>query len=115
MLKPRSTATRELVNLDGLWRFAVGRAADEQPWTAVLDTRLEAAVPASYNDLFTESAIRDHVGRVWYQRTVRVPRGWTDERVVLRLDAATHHGEVYVDDVLVAEHQGGYTQFDADI
>jgi beta-glucuronidase len=115
MLKPRSTATRELVNLDGLWRFAAGGAADEQPWTAVLDTRLEAAVPASYNDLFTESAIRDHVGRVWYQRTVRVPRGWTDERVVLRLDAATHHGEVYVDDVLVAEHHGGYTPFEADI
>ncbi|MGP3962285.1 beta-glucuronidase [Nonomuraea sp. 3N208] len=112
MLKPRSTPSRELVNLDGLWRFSV---AGTQPWTGPLDTTLEAAVPASYNDLFTDSAIRDHVGWVWYQRHVRVPRGWAGERVVLRVDAATHQGQVYVDDVLVAEHVGGYTPFEADI
>ncbi|MFB4263097.1 beta-glucuronidase [Nonomuraea sp. GTA35] len=109
MLKPRSTPTRELVNLDGLWRFAL----DGGP--GPLDTTLEAAVPASYNDLFTDPAIRDHVGWVWYQRQVRVPRGWAGERVVLRVDAATHQGRIYVDDVLVAEHAGGYTPFEADI
>ncbi|MFF6804082.1 beta-glucuronidase [Streptomyces sp. NPDC012616] len=115
MLKPRATATRDLVSLDGLWRFAISTAVGEQPWTRTLDTPLEAAVPASYNDQFTDSAIRDHVGRVWYQRTVRVPRGWTGERVILRVGAATHEGRVYVDDVLVAEHIGGYTPFEADI
>ncbi|MFI6435112.1 beta-glucuronidase [Streptomyces sp. NPDC050759] len=115
MLKPRPTATREQVNLDGLWRFATSAAVGDQPWTGPLDTPLEAAVPASYNDQFTDSAIRDHVGWVWYQRHVRVPRGWSGERVMLRLDAATHEGRVYVDDVLVAEHVGGYTPFEADI
>ncbi|MFG2026484.1 beta-glucuronidase [Streptomyces sp. NPDC048825] len=115
MLKPRSTATRELVNLDGLWRFATATAVGERPWAGPLDTPLEAAVPASYNDLFTDSAIRDHVGWVWYQRLVRVPRGWSEERVILRVDGATHQGQVYVDDSLVAEHVGGYTPFEADI
>lgn len=115
MLKPRPTATRELVNLDGLWKFATAATVGESPWAGPLDTPLEAPVPASYNDLFTDSAIRDHVGWVWYQRTVRVPRGWDGERVVLRVDAATHEGRVYVDDVLVAEHVGGYTPFEADI
>ncbi|MEV0642397.1 beta-glucuronidase [Streptomyces sp. NPDC050619] len=115
MLKPRSTTSRELVNLDGIWRFAVAGAAGPEPWTKRLDTRLEAPVPASYNDLFTDSAIRDHVGWVWYQRQVRVPRGWAGERVMVRLDAATHEGKVYVGEVLVAEHVGGYTPFEADI
>jgi beta-glucuronidase len=113
MLKPRPTATREQASLDGLWRFAVD--AGEQPWSAPLDGILEAAVPASYNDLFTDPAIRDHVGWVWYQRTVRVPRGWAGERVFVRVDAATHRGRVYVDDTLVAEHSGGYTPFEADV
>ncbi|MGW1787343.1 sugar-binding domain-containing protein, partial [Streptomyces sp. NPDC002143] len=115
MLKPRPTATRELVSLDGIWKFAVDTAVGERPWTGPLATALEAPVPASYNDLFTDSAIRDHVGRVWYQRRVRVPRGWADDRVILRVDAATHQGSVYVDDDLVAEHVGGYTPFEADI
>jgi beta-glucuronidase len=115
MLKPRPTATRELISLDGLWRFAVDGTVGDEPWSGPLDTPLEAPVPASYNDLFTDSAIRDHVGWAWYQRTVRVPRGWAGERIVLRLDAATHEGKVYVDDRLVAHHVGGYTPFEADL
>ena len=115
MLKPRSTPTRELVDLDGLWRFGVAGRVQEEPWTGRLDTPLEAAVPASYNDLFTDPSIRDHVGLAWYQRTARVPRGWAGERVLLRFDAATHEGRVYVDHHLVAEHVGGYTPFEADI
>lgn len=115
MLKPRPTATRELVNLDGLWRFATDATVGPEPWTGTLETTLEAAVPASYNDLFVDPAIRDHVGWVWYQRTVRVPRGWTGERIVVRFDSATHRGRVYVDDTLVVEHIGGYTPFEADI
>jgi beta-glucuronidase len=115
VLKPRSTATRELVGLDGLWRFGVAGRVQDQPWTGRLDTRLEAAVPASYNDQFTDPGIRDHVGWAWYQRTVRVPRGWAGEQILLRFDAATHEGRVYVDDALVGEHVGGYTPFEVDV
>ena len=115
MLKPQTSSTRELVSLDGLWAFALASPDVAEPWAAALDTRLEAPVPASYNDLFTDQGIRDHVGWVWYQRTVRVPRGWAGERVIVRVDAATHEGVVYVDDVKVAEHVGGYLPFEADI
>ena len=79
MLKPQASATRELVNLDGLYRFKVDfdRAGHREEWfKASLDTGLEMGVPASYNDIFPDNAIRDHVGYVWYQREVRVPRGW---------------------------------------
>lgn len=115
MLKPQATATRDLVNLDGLWRFALDTTAGESPWGSILNTPLEAPVPASYNDLFVDKNIRDHVGSVWYQRTVRVPRGWAGERVFLRFDAATHSARAYVNDKLVAEHVGGYTPFEVDI
>lgn len=115
MLKPITTPTRDLVRLDGLWLFALDDEANPTPWTGRLDTALEAPVPASYNDVFADQTIHDHVGWVWYQRTVRVPRGWAEERIVLRVDAATHEGVVYVDDKKVAEHVGGYTPFEADI
>ncbi|WP_280437685.1 beta-glucuronidase [Nocardia carnea] len=115
MLKPRVTATRELVNLDGMWRFAIETRLAPEPWKRPFDAAYEAPVPASYNDLFLDPEVRDHVGWVWYQREARVPRGWAGERIHLRFDAATHHGKVYVGDVLVAEHSGGYTPFEADI
>lgn len=115
MLKPQTSPTRELVSLDGLWMFALDSAETPEPWRGPLQTELEAPVPSSYNDVFADLAIRDHVGWVWYQRTVRVPRGWTNDRIVVRLDAATHEGKVFVGETLVAEHVGGYTPFEADI
>ncbi len=115
MLKPQTSFTRELVNLDGLWKFALDSPATPEPWRARLDTLLEAPVPASYNDIFANSSIRDHVGWVWYQRTVRVPRGWASGRIFVRIDSATHEGKVFVNDVLVAQHVGGYIPFEADI
>ena len=118
MLKPQNSPTRELINLDGLYRFRVDheQAGIRDGWqNSTLDTTLEMGVPASYNDVFTDPAIREHVGYVWYQRQVRVPRGWSEERIHLRLDSATHSGKVFVNETLVAEHSGGYTPFSADI
>jgi beta-glucuronidase len=115
-LKPQHTTTRELVNLDGLWKFAL--ATEDEPsdsWTAVLPKDLECPVPASYNDIFADRKIHDHVGWVLYQRDVIVPKGWSEERFLIRAEAATHKGRIYVNDEFLAEHSGGYTPFEADI
>src|SRR3954465_1401255 len=118
MLRPQDSATRERRRLDGLWRFAVdpAGAGREGGWQrGLLADAREVPVPASYNDVFADPAIRDHVGDAWYQTTVRVPRGWAGQRVVLRFDAATHRAVVWVDDAEVARHEGGYTPFEADV
>ncbi|MCZ2839377.1 beta-glucuronidase [Modestobacter sp. VKM Ac-2985] len=118
MLRPQDSPTRERKSLDGLWQFrldpdGVGRQAGW--WRGRLQETREVPVPASYNDVFADATVRDHVGDAWYQTTVRVPRGWAGQRVVLRFDAATHRAVVWVDDVEVARHEGGYTPFEADV
>ena len=90
-------------------------AGPRQWWQGPLPASQALPVPASYNDLFVESKARDHVGDVWYQRTVFVPTGWSGRRIVLRFDAATHRAAVWVGDEMVVEHEGGYTPFEADI
>jgi beta-glucuronidase len=118
MLKPQNSSSRELVNLDGIWDFKVDFKDEgfQQNWAASkLDTALDVAVPASYNDLFTDIAIREHVGWVWYQRKVRVPRGFAGQQVFVRADSATHTGIIFVNGKKVAEHTGGYMPFEADI
>ena len=118
MLRPKDTATRERKTLDGLWSFALdadGAGRRERWWEGPLTGAREMPVPASYNDIYPEAAVRDHVGDAWYQTRVRVPAGWAGERIVLRFDAATHRAVVWVDDTQVAEHEGGYTPFEADI
>jgi len=118
MLRPQDTPTRERKSLNGLWSFRLdpaGLGRSKSWWVGPLAEARQIPVPASYNDLVPDVAFRDHVGDAWYQTTVRVPRGWAGDRVVLRLDSATHRGVVWVDEVQVAEHEGGYTPFEADI
>jgi beta-glucuronidase len=117
MLKPQATASRELISLDGIWNFALGSLNTESDdiCTRIIRPELQIPVPASYNDIFVDTKIGDHVGWVYYQRPVRVPRGWTGGKYFIRVDAATHHGRVFVNSQFVAEHSGGYTPFEVDI
>jgi beta-glucuronidase len=118
MLRPQATSTRETKRLDGIWSFqldgdAAGRGAG---WfRGALPSPRDMAVPASFNDLTADAAVRDYFGDIWYQRTVRVPRGWADQRIVLHFESATHRATVWVDDHEVVSHEGGYTPFEADV
>ena len=114
MLKPVSNDTREVTSLNGLWRFALDNDQDQKPWTTALPGRTECPVPSSYNDIFAVNPIRNYIGSVWYQRIVRIPRGWDGQRIFLRVGAATHEADVYLDNELVAQHIGGYTPFEAE-
>jgi beta-glucuronidase len=118
LLTPRESSSREYLRLDGLWRFRfdpAGQGGTDRWWAAPLPGNREMPVPASYNDLVTDPAEREFVGDVWYQRDVWVPGSWEGRRIVLRCDAATHHGTLWAGDTQVAEHTGGYTPFEADV
>jgi beta-glucuronidase len=118
MLPPRDTPTRERKSLNGLWRFvldAAERGRADEWWRRELGDAREVPVPASYNDMFADSEVREHVGDAWYQTVARVPAGWRDSRIVLRFDSATHRAVVWVNETEVLSHEGGYTPFEADV
>ena len=118
MLRPQDTSTRERKSLNGLWQLRLdpegeGRSAEwfDQP----LPESRAMAVPASFNDIAADATVRDYFGDVWYQTTVWVPRGWQGRRIVLNFESATHRATVWVNDVEMMSHEGGYTPFEADI
>jgi beta-glucuronidase len=75
-------------------------------WKGHLNDARKIAVPGSFNDQFADEAVRTHVGDVWYQTEVRIPKSWNSERIVLRFDAVTHRGTVWLDDEQIMFHQG---------
>jgi beta-glucuronidase len=117
MLAPRDTSTRERKSLNGLWRFALDAAGAgrDEGWGNGVPAGREMPVPASYNDVFPDARLHDHIGDAWYETSVRVPAGWDGERIVLRFDSATHRAVVWVNGTQVVEHEGGYTPFEADV
>jgi beta-glucuronidase len=118
MLRPQDTATRERKPLTGLWRFRLdgaGEGRSAEWFKRPLGDAREMAVPASFNDIVADPAVREYFGDVWYQTTVRVPRGWDGQRIVLHFESATHRATVWVNDAEVVSHEGGYTPFEAEV
>ena len=118
MLYPVENKVREVKNLSGIWNFKMDYdnvGIQEQWQKEPLKDTIPMAVPASYNDLFTEEREKEHVGYVWYEKNFIIPNSWNGQRIVLRFGSATHHAIVWVDGMEVVKHKGGFLPFEADI
>ncbi len=117
MLYPIMTTTRELVDLNGIWKFKLdhGVGFAEEWFGRPLQETVPMPVPASYNDLYEGTEFRDHIGWVWYEREIVVPDHFFTQRIVLRFGSVTHAARVYINGQLVVEHKGGFTPFEAEI
>lgn len=115
MLYPISTQTRTVQDLNGIWKFKLEDDQAPNDVSTPLETNRHMSVPGSFNDQGVTRDIRMHIGYVWYEREFTVPDFLLDQRIVLRLDAATHEADVYVNGEFVVYHKGGYIPFEAEI
>ncbi|MEM7217770.1 MAG: sugar-binding domain-containing protein [Pseudomonadota bacterium] len=115
---PRPTLVRDRwLNLNGEWRFRMD--ADEvglgERWFAA-DLPDAATISVPYPVESRASGIQDTqpAAVVWYQRDVEVPADWQG-RVALRVGACDHWSRVFVNDLEVGQHRGGYAPFAFDV
>lgn len=91
MLKVQTNVCRSAVNIDGIWRF---KTVDDGflPVEPLKEYRL-MPVPASFNDVVTDYALREYVGKVAYETQFSCPvENGREYRV--RIGAASHRCEV---------------------
>lgn len=112
-LYPAESQTRQIVDLSGIWEFRVDYENEgrEKGWQNGFEAEAEVPVPSSFNDLFTDKDIREHVGNVWYQTEFYLAEDWQQKNVNLRFGSATHRAEVWLNGEKIADHEGGYMPF----
>ena len=112
MLYPRSNKYRDVYSLNGIWKFKTV-SEDYIPEEEAYDASL-MAVPASYNDIVTSKEIMDHVGKVLYETTFSIPVR-EDKIYHLRIGAASHKCDVYLNGKLIAHGVNGFFPIDAEL
>jgi len=110
---PRPMLERaDWLNLNGRWQYAIipQSAAVPDQWQG------EILVP------FAVESSLSGVGRrvaddeaLWYCRTFNVPAVWKKDDIMLNFGAVDWACEVWVNDIKVGSHKGGYTPFSLNI
>lgn len=110
---PRPIMERsEWQNLNGLWNYAILPAGHAE--TQNYDGKMLVPFPVESS----LSGVMKELGKdneLWYQKTFSVPSGWKGRNILLHFGAVDWKAEVYLNDIKIGTHTGGYTPFDFDI
>lgn len=110
---PRPIMERtEWKNLNGLWDYAIIEKGKHTP--SVFDGKI--LVPFAVESSL--SGVAKTVGaekELVYRRSFEVPSSWKGKKVLLHFGAVDWKTDVWVNDVKVGSHTGGFTPFSFDI
>ena len=105
------------MNLNGWWKFRIDdqNTGLEQRWFCARDYPAEILVPFSLESAMSGIGDPSFHPCVWYQREIDLPVEWADRRIRLNFGAVDYRATVWVNDIVVAWHEGGHTPFSCDI
>ncbi|UBD77483.1 beta-galactosidase [Parabacteroides goldsteinii] len=110
---PRPQLERtDWVNLNGEWEYAIKPKGEVEPNSFDGNILVPFAVESSL------SGVQKEVGEnneLWYKRSFSVPANWKNKDVVLNFGAVDWKADVFVNDILIGSHQGGFTPFSFNI
>lgn len=100
-----------------MWKFHLDERSvgENEGWIDGIPGEEMIPVPASFQDFYTEKDIREYTGDFWYETDFFVPGEWEGREILLRFGAATHRASVYVNGILITEHEGGFLPFSAKV
>ena len=110
---PRPIMERgEWKNLNGLWNYAIIDKGQPMPTSFDGEILVPFAVESSLSGV---GKPMDDTKELVYQRSFDVPSAWKGKQVLLHFGAVDWKADVWVNDVKVGSHTGGYAPFSFDI
>lgn len=102
----------EWQNLNGEWEYAIRPKGQVEP--AGFDGKILVpfAVESSLSGVMKEVGEKNEL---WYKRSFSVPSSWRGREVLLNFGAVDWMADVFVNDVLIGSHKGGYTPFSLNV
>lgn len=99
-------------NLNGSWNYAITPKGEPAPTAYQGEILVPFAVESALSGV--GKTVNEHQ-ELWYRRTFDVPAAWNGKQVLLHFGAVDWKADVWVNDVKVGEHTGGFVPFSFDI
>ena len=110
---PRPIMEREeWKNLNGLWDYSIRPRGGTKPTGIDGKILVPFPVESSLSGVMKEV---DASNEVWYRTTFEVPSQWKRKEIILNFGAVDWKADIWLNDVKVGSHSGGYAPFSFDI
>src|SRR5690554_233180 len=99
-------------NLNGLWDYAIIENNSSIP------TSFDGKILVPFPVESSLSGVQKRVGEkydLWYHRTFSIPSAWKNKNVLLNFGAVDWQADIWVNDIKVGTHRGGYAPYSFDI
>ena len=110
---PRPRLVRnEWKNLNGLWDYEITKLGVNKPNFYKNKILVPFPIESSL------SGVQKNVGKeneLWYHSIFVVPKSWKGRNIILHFGGVDWKSEIWINDVYVGSHQGGYDPFSFDI
>ena len=109
-------ARNEWICLNGQWDFEIDQA-DSGLERDLLKKKLKEKITVPFCPESKLSGIeqKDHLLSVWYKRELSIPHDWSGKRVLLHFQAVDYDATVWINEIEVGRHRGGFSPFSIDI
>lgn len=99
-------------NLNGEWEYAIRPTGQTEPQAFDGNILVPFAVESSLSGVMKEVGDKNEL---WYKRTFSVPSNWKNKDILLNFGAVDWKADVFVNDILIGSHQGGFAPFSFNI
>jgi len=110
---PRPIMERDTwLNLNGLWDYAILSKGSAIP------SSFQGKILVPFPVESSLSGVQRSVGgenELWYHRVFAIPVSWRNNRILLNFGAVDWKADIWVNQIRIGSHQGGYTPFCFDI
>jgi len=110
---PRPLIERsQWTNLNGLWDYAIAPRGMAEPASFDGKILVPFCVESSLSGVMKEVG---DANELWYKREFTVPSNWKGKNIKLNFGAVDWKADVFVNDILIGSHKGGFAPFSFDI
>lgn len=99
-------------NLNGLWDYAILPKGEAEPINFDGEILVPFCVESSLSGV--GKRINQHE-ELWYKKEFTVPSSWKGKNVRINFEAVDWRADVYINDIYIGNHTGGFTPFSFDI
>ena len=99
-------------NLNGLWDYAILKSHKIQP------QKFQGKILVPFSFESSLSGVGKNINpndKMWYRRSFNLPNNWSGKDIVINFEAVDYKCALWVNDILVGTHKGGFDRFSFNI